>query len=499
MKKNYYLGIDVGTTGTKALIMDAAGKVKATDTSPHQLSIPKPSWSEQNPEQWWQATKRAIRSVIGSAGIDGKSIAAIGLSGQMHGLVCLDEKGKVLRPAIIWNDQRSAKEANLIEQTVGGKSALIKMAGNIAVTSFTLTKLLWVRRHEPEVYRKIRQILLPKDYVRFRLTGQYAGDVSDMSGTLMLNQQKRNWSEEIINKFDIDRRILPPVYESHEITGYITSRSARQTGLCTGTPVVAGAGDQPAGAVGLGIVKRGLVSAALGTSGVVFTHLDKYITDPTGRIQTFCSAVAGEYCMFGCILSAGGSLEWLSNVLKEQNFKSLDAQARQAREGCNGLFFLPYLTGERTPHLDPHARGSWVGITVQTTRADLIRSVMEGVAFAMNDAMMILRERGIKPGQIRLSGGGAKSTLWRKIQANVYGANCTTLQTEQGPAYGAAILAAVGAGQFNSVKQACDKIIKITNTTRPDAKTTRMYRRYYKQYHRLYPALKDEFPKIAKL
>lgn len=498
MKKVYYLGIDVGTTGTKALIMDAKGVVRATATWPHRLSMPRPSWSEQSPEQWWQSAKKAIRSVINSAGIDGKNIAAIGLTGQMHGLVCLDEKGNVLRPAIIWNDQRSAKEAELIERTVGGKSALIKMVGNIAVTSFTLTKLLWVRRHEPRVYRRIRHILLPKDYIRLRLTGLYAGDVSDMSGTLMLNQRKRNWSSEIINKFDIDKEILPPVYESHEITGRITAQAARQTGLYAGTPVVAGAGDQPAGAVGLGIVKPGLVSAALGTSGVVFTHLDRYITDPAGRLQTFCSAVAGEYCMFGCILSAGGSLEWLSRTLQD-DYKSLDAQARQARPGCNGLFFLPYLTGERTPHLDPYARGSWIGITARTTRSDLIRSVMEGVAFAMNDALTILRERGIKPKQIRLSGGGAKSALWRKIQSDVYGTNCATLRTEQGPAYGAAILAAVGVGQFNSVKQACDKIIKITDTIKPDTKTARMYLRYYKQYRRLYPALKDEFPKIAKL
>ncbi|MCK4626090.1 MAG: xylulokinase, partial [Phycisphaerae bacterium] len=377
----YYLGIDVGTSGTKALIMDARGRVLATATGFHTVSTPKPSWSEQNPRQWWTATVKAVRAAIAKAKINGEDIAGIGLTGQMHGLICLDNFGKVLRPAIIWNDQRTIEQTEEIERKTGGKAALIRLVGNVAMTSFTLTKLLWVRRYEPKVYEKISHILLPKDYIRLRLTGEYAGDVSDMSGTLMLDQRKRDWSSKMLKLFGIDREILPPVYESHEITGEVTRRAARQLGVSVGTPVVAGAGDQPAGAVGCGVVRAGVVSAAMGTSGVVLTHSPKYITDPDGGVQTFCSAVAGEYCMFGCILSAGGSAQWLAYTLGE-SYKSLDRQAGGSEPGCGGLFFLPYLTGERTPHADPLARGGWIGLTARTTRGELIRSVMEGATFA---------------------------------------------------------------------------------------------------------------------
>ena len=494
----YYLGIDVGTSGTKALIMNARGRVLATATGSHTVSSPKPAWSEQNPRQWWAATVQAVRAAIADAKIDGAQIAGIGLSGQMHGLVCLDDSGKPLRPAIIWNDQRTAEQADEIERKAGGKAALVRLVGNVAMTSFTLTKLLWVRRYEPKVYEKISRILLPKDYIRLRLTGEYAGDVSDMSGTLMLDQRKRDWSAKMLKLFAIDRKILPPVYESHEVTGLLTRASANRLGLASGTPVVAGAGDQPAGAVGCGVVKAGLVSAAMGTSGVVLTHSPKYITDPAGGVQTFCSAVAGEYCMFGCILSAGGSAQWLADTLGD-SYKSLDRQAAKAEAGCGGLFFLPYLTGERTPHADPLARGGWIGLTARTTRSELIRSVMEGATFAMNDALTILRNRGIRPRQIRLSGGGARSALWRQVQADIYGSTCVMVRTEEGPAYGAAILAAVGVGRYTSVRQACEAIVGTTRTIKPVPAAKRAYARYYRQYRRLYPALKDEFPRIAKL
>lgn len=505
-----YLGIDIGTSGTKALLMDASAKVLATATGPHEISSPHPGWSEQDGDNWWGATVQAVRGVIAKAGIDGKTVAAIGLSGQMHGLVITDGAGRPLRPAIIWNDQRSAAEAREIERRVGGKRKLIALVGNVAMTSFTLTKLLWVRRHEKRTYDRIKHLLLPKDYIRLRLTGEYVGDVSDMSGTLMLDQRRRDWSVKALSIFQVDRDILPPVVESHEITGRLRASVAQELGLAEGTPVVGGAGDQPAGAVGNGVVRDGLTSATMGTSGVVYVHSRRYKTDPAGRVQTFCSAVAGEYCMFGCVLAAGGSLQWYRNVLgaaeveraRRENvdpYELLTAQAASAPPGCEGVFFLPYLTGERTPHADPYARACWIGIHSRTTRNELVRSVMEGATFAMNDAVTILRSRGLKIRQIRLSGGGARSAFWRQLQADVYRATCVTINAEEGPAYGVALLAAVGAGEFRSVSEACQAGISITRTIRPQPKLARRYAELYAQYRRLYPALKAEFRQIAAL
>jgi len=506
----YYLGIDVGTSGTKALVMDVRGRVLATATGEHRISAPKPAWSEQDPRDWWRATVKAVRAAIASSGIDGSAVAGIGLSGQMHGLVCLGEGPDPLRPAIIWNDQRTAAEAEQIESAAGGKRGLIKLVGNVAMTSFTLTKLLWVRKHEPRVYEKIRHVLLPKDYVRYRLTGECAGDVSDMSGTLLLDPRKRDWSGAALKLFAVDRDILPPVYESHEVTGEVAARVGARLGVAAGTPVVAGAGDQPAGAVGNGIVRAGLVSATMGTSGVVFVHSPKYVTDPDGRVQTFCSAVAGQYCMFGCVLSAGGSFQWLRDTLGGEEvaaaaardidpYELLTRAAAKAPLGCEGLFWLPYLTGERTPHADPFARAGWVGITARTGRNELVRSVMEGATFAMTDIVTIFRGRGIRPREIRLSGGGARSAFWRQIQADIYGATCATVRTEEGPAYGAAILAAVGTGRFKSVPEACQAIVKVTRTVRPAAAARKAYARHYAEYVRLYPALREEFPRMARL
>ena len=505
-----YLGIDVGTSGTKALLMDASGKVLATATAPHDIASPKPGWSEQEPDNWWAATVQAVRAVIAQGGVDGRSVGAIGLSGQMHGLVITDAAGRPLRGAIIWNDQRSALQAAEIERRVGGRRKLIALVGNVAMTSFTLTKLLWVRRHEPRTYDRIKHLLLPKDYIRLRLTGEYAGDVSDMSGTLMLDQRKRDWSPKIISLFGLDRDILPPVVESHQVTGRVLASVAAELGLAAGTPVVGGAGDQPAGAVGNGVVRDGLTSATMGTSGVVYVHSRRYTTDPAGRVQTFCSAVAGEYCMFGCVLAAGGSLQWYRNVLGTAEiaqaaqqgvdpYELLAAQAAAAPAGCEGLFFLPYLTGERTPHADPFARACWIGIHSRTTRNELVRAVMEGATFAMNDVVTILRGRGLKIRQVRLSGGGARSEFWRQLQADVYRATCVTINAEEGPAYGAALLAGVGAGAFKNVGEACRAGITVTRTIRPQAKVARRYADLYAQYRRLYPALAGEFPRIADL
>jgi len=506
----YYLGIDIGTSGTKALVMDARAKVLATATGEHAISAPRPGWSEQDPANWWQATVRAVRQAIAKAGVDGRQVAGIGLSGQMHGLVILDRGGKVLRPSIIWNDQRTAREAAEIEAAVGGKKKLIALVGNVAQTSFTLTKLLWVRRNEPKTYDKIAHMLLPKDYIRLRLTGEFVGDVSDMSGTLILDQKKRNWSKKIISTFQLDQRILPPVVESHEITGRLAADVAEKLGLSAGTPVVGGGGDQPAGAVGNGVVVEGLTSATMGTSGVVYVHSSDYRTDPQSRVGTFCSCVQDEYCLFGCILSAGGSFQWFRNTLGQAEVKQakkqrcdpyelLTAQAAAAPAGCEGVFWLPYLTGERTPHGDPYARACWIGMHSRTTRNELVRSVMEGATFGMNDAVTLLRELGLSIRQIRLSGGGARSEFWRQLQADIYNATCVTINAEEGPAYGVALLAAAGTGRFKNVREACKAGISITRTIKPDAKSRKLYAQYYTQYRRLYPALKQEFALLAGL
>lgn len=507
----HYLGIDIGTSGTKTLVMTARGRVLAAATADHGISAPRPGWSEQDPDDWWGATVKATRAAVRKAGIDGSKIAGIGFSGQMHGLVITDKAGRPLRPSLIWNDQRTAEQAAQIESAMGGKKGLIRAVGNVAMTSFTLTKLLWVRRHEKRIYDRIKHLLLPKDYVRLCMTGEYVGDVSDMSGTLMLDQKKRDWSKKIISTFQLDADILPPVVESHEISGRLTGSAAAKLGLAEGTPVVGGGGDQPVGAVGNGVVVDGLTSATMGTSGVVFVHSKDYKTDPAGRVQTFCSSVDGEYCMFGCVLAAGGSFQWYRNVLGEGEmaearrrkidpYELLTAEAAKAPPGCEGLFFLPYLTGERTPHADPQAKACWIGIHSRTTRNELVRAVMEGATFAMNDVVSILRdEQRLKIRQIRLSGGGARSRFWRQLQADIYGTSCATINAEEGPAYGAALLAATGTGAFKNIREACKACIKVTRTIKPDAKGKRVYKKLHAQYVRLYPALKDEFARIAEL
>ena len=506
----YYLGIDIGTSGTKALLTDARAKVLASATCEHGISAPRPGWSEQNPDDWWKSAVKAVQAALAKAGIDARQVAGIGLSGQMHGLVVTDDAGKPLRPSIIWNDQRTSAEAAEIEAAVGGRKKLIRLVGNPAMTSYTLTKLLWVRKNEPKVYDRIRHLLLPKDYIRLRLTGEYVGEVSDMSGTLLLDQRTRDWSKKMIDTLENDAGILPPVVESHEVTGRLTSAAAGLLGLATGTPVVGGGGDQPAGAVGNGVVASGYVSAVMGTSGVVFVHSRDYKVDPEGRINTYCASVAGEYCMFGCVLSAGGSLQWFRNTLAAGEaaeakargvdpYELLDARAAEAPAGCEGVFWLPYLTGERTPHADPLARACWIGLHSRTTRNELIRAVLEGVTFAMNDSLVLMKGLGQRIRQVRLSGGGARSAFWRQLQADVYGRTCVTINAEEGPAYGAALLAAVGTGRFKDVPEACRAGIRVTRTIEPDAASRKFYAAYCQQYRRLYPALAPQFARIAAL
>jgi len=502
------MGIDVATTGAKALVCDEGGKVLAVATNSYPLDSPRPGWSEQDPQAWWQATVKSISRALDESGVDPGDVVGVGMTGQMHGAVFLDKGDKVLRPAILWNDQRTAEECAEITRAVGARR-LIKLVSNPALTGFTAPKIVWVRRNEPEVYEKARKILLPKDYIRFRLTGTFATDVSDASGTLLFSVAKRHWSEEMLELLDLDGELLPRAYESPEVCGSISALAAEETGLLAGTPVVAGGGDQAAGAVGNGIVKKGTLSATLGTSGVVFAFCDKLHTDPKGRVHTFCHAVPGRWHVMGVVLAAGGSFRWLRDNLGRQkqqgeastslSYEELTEEAARAPAGSEGLFFLPYLTGERTPHGDPYARGAWIGLTNRHGRPELIRSAMEGASFAMRDSLEIIRSMSIEVRQIRISGGGARSELWRSIQADIFNHPVVTINATEGPAFGAALLAAVGTRVFSSVEEACEATISVTSEMPVNQKNAETYERVYPLYRKLYQSLKKDFRAIAAL
>jgi xylulokinase len=504
------LGIDVGTSGTKTVAIDESGATLATASAEYPCDYPRPGWSEQDPDLWWSATVATIRDVLARAHLKPADIAGIGLSGQMHGAVLLDGNGYAVRKALLWNDQRTADECAEIEQRAGGREALIRMVGNPALTGFTAPKLLWVRKHEPEVWETVRQVLLPKDYVRYRLSGTYATEVSDASGTLLLDVANRRWSDELLGRLDLDPALLPDCTESPEVSATVGEIGSEATGLPRGTPIVGGGGDQPAGAVGNGIVRAGVVSAALGTSGVVFAYADEPGFDPLGRLQRFCHAVPGAFCAFGVVLSAGGSFRWVRDELGDVEVEAAPArgadpyellceEAALSKPGCEGLFFLPYLTGERTPHFDPKARGGWIGLTVRHTRADLIRSVLEGVAYAMRDSLELIRAMGVAPSELRVSGGGAKGALWRQILADVLGQDACTTNSEEGPAFGAALLAHVGIGTFATVPEACDATIRVVGRTAVQPRARAAYERAYPIYDRLYRDLKGAFAEIADL
>jgi xylulokinase len=506
----HLLGIDIGTSGTKTLICDQKGRVLATAMAEHPISSPKSGWSEQNPVDWWLAACKATKAVLKKSKLKAGDITGIGLSGQMHGSVFLGNGEKPLRPALLWNDQRTADQCFEIESKAGGREALIELVANPALTGFTAPKILWVQQHEPRVYEKTRHILLPKDYIRYCMTGEYATEVSDASGTLLLNVVNRTWSDKLLELLDIDKALMPRLHESPEVTGTLHAAGAAALGLRAGIPVVGGAGDQAAGAVGNGIVAPGIVSATLGTSGVVFAHSDSPTRDPKGRVHTMCHAVPGKWCVFGCMLSAGGSFQWLRNQLggaeiaaaKKKGidpYELLVARAAMAPAGSEGLFFLPYLTGERCPHPDPNARGGWIGLTARTTRDMLIRSLLEGVTFGMRDALEIMREMQIPIREIRASGGGARSDFWRHLQADVYDLPIVLTNASEGPAYGVALLAGVGTGVWGSVEQACKASIKPTTRTAPNRKLAATYSRHYTTYARLYGDLKDRFPEMAAL
>ena len=506
----HLLGIDIGTSGTKTLICDEDGKVLATAMAEHPISSPKTGWSEQNPRDWWSATVSATKSVLKKSKPKSADIGAIGLSGQMHGSVFLADGHQPLRPALLWNDQRTAEQCAEIESKAGGRSALIELVANPALTGFTAPKILWVRENEPKVYARTKHILLPKDYIRYCLTGEYATEVSDASGTLLLDVANRAWSQKLLSLLQIDAGLLPSLHESTVVSGKLHAAAAKELGLPVGLPVVGGGGDQAAGAVGNGIVTAGIVSATLGTSGVVFAHSDTPTRDPHGRVHTMCHAVPNKWCVFGCMLSAGGSFQWFRNQLAQAEVVAAKKQkcdpyellidlAKQAPVGSEGTFFLPYLTGERCPHPDPNARGGWIGVTARTTRNMLIRSLLEGVTFGMRDAIEIMKQMNVPMTQIRASGGGARSDFWRHLQADIYQHQIVTTNAAEGPAYGVALLAGVGTGVWNSVEEACKASIKSVTKIAPNKKLSALYDRHYRIYDKLYGDLKIRFGEMAAL
>jgi len=507
---NYYLGIDIGTTGTRAVLIDGEGKVIGGQSADHEpISTPEPQWAEQSPENWWSAAQQAVTGVLRRCGVKGDAVHGIGLSGQMHGLVLLDKKQQVLRPSIIWCDQRCQAEAEAITQTVG-YDKLISITCNPALTGFTAPKLAWVRGHEPSVFDKVQKVLLPKDYIRFRLTGEFAAEVSDASGTTLFDVVQRRWSDDIIAALKFNREWFPDVHESVTVSGKLSASVAQNLGLKSGTPVVGGGGDQASGGVGNGIVAPGIVSSTIGTSGVVFAFMVNPARDQKGRVHTFCHAVPQKWHVMGVTQGAGLSLRWvrdhlgglevsLGALLKQDSYELLTREAAQAKPGCEGLIFLPYLMGERTPHLDANARGVLFGLTGRHTRADVLRAVLEGVAYSLKDSFQIFEEMRVPVTQVRASGGGGRSALWRQIQADIFGKEICTVAADEGAAFGAALMAAVGTGGFASVEQACAQSIQLANHTRPIEENAKRYADYYEVYRSLYGALKPSFDRVTRL
>jgi len=491
--KQYFIGIDSSTTATKAILIDQDGKIIGIASSEYGYDTPFPLWSEQDPQLWWLATIDSIRKVIASSGVSPQDVKGIGLTGQMHGLVILDANGDVLRPAILWNDQRTQRQCDTIRQVIG-KEAFIQLTGNDALTGFTAPKILWVRDEEPQVYQRIRHVLLPKDFVRLKLTGEYAIDRADGSGTVLFDLAKRDWSNGLIEKLGMQADWFPKTFEGTEQTGRLTKSAAAATGLAENIPIYAGGGDQSAAAVGTGAVEAGILSISLGTSGVVFATTDSPFIEPEGRLHAFCHAVPGKWHLMGVMLSAAGSLRWFRDTFKENlGFDEIVAFAGQSPAGSRGLLFMPYLTGERTPHPDPLARGGFIGITVRNTFGDFARSVLEGVAFGLRDSFELMKSAGLKGiDHVRITGGGAKNPLWLQIIADVLNTKIFTVDSEEGAAFGAALLAATGAGVYTSVEDACRETVHRLDEVKPSADAA-LYENLYASYRGLYPALKGTF------
>ncbi len=490
------LGIDVSTTATKAVLVDERGSVLGIASRDYPFEQPQPLWSEQDPASWWTAATAAIRQVLAATGIDPSAIAAVGLTGQMHGLVLLDASDLVVRPAILWNDQRTGAECDLIRQALGPER-LIRITGNDALTGFTAPKLVWVRDHEPDAWARAAHVLLPKDYVRLQLTGEHALDKADGAGTLLFDLAARTWSDVVLEALEIPREWLPRTFEGPEVTGAVSASAAAATGLRPGTPVVAGGGDQAANAVGVGAVVPGRMALSLGTSGVVFATTDAPLYEPEGRVHAFCHAVPDRWHFMSVMLSAAGSLRWFRDAIAPGvSFDDLVAGAADVPAGSGGLSFLPYLSGERSPYPDPLARGAFVGLTLAHDRRHLTRAVLEGVAYGLRDGLDAMVAAGMPaPGQIRASGGGTASPLWRQILADVLDAEIATVNTTEGAAYGAGLLAAVGAGWFATVEAAAAALVTATPVAAPGPDTAR-YAFGHTIYRELYPALAPSFHRM---
>jgi len=507
MSDKYLLGIDLGTSGTKTVLFHQDGTVVASATVEYPLSQPENGWAEQAPEDWWNAAVQTISAVLQKSAVDPETIVGLGISGQMHGLVMLDEACKVQRPCIIWADQRTGAECAEITEIIGAER-LIEITANPALTGFTAGKIRWVQKHQPEIYAKCRHILLPKDYLRYKLTGDFATEVSDASGMQLLDVPNRCWSDEVLMKLGIEKSYLGKVYESTEVTGHISAEAARITGLSEKTLVVGGAGDNAAAAVGTGVVADGRAFTTIGTSGVVFAHTDSLAIDPKGRVHTFCCAVPGAWHVMGVVQAAGLSLKWFRDTfctaemetaaqMGVDSYQLMDVEAAKSPIGSNRLLYLPYLMGERTPHLDPDCRGVFFGLSAMHGKRDLMRAVFEGVSFALNDCLNVLDEMGVKPAQMLATGGGGRSEFWRQMLADVYDCKVVTTNSKEGPALGVAILAGVGAGLYTSVKEACDRMIRISGEQLPIAENQPAYAKYYEQYKALYPDMKDAFKRLT--
>jgi len=495
---DYVLGIDVGTGGTRAVLVDKAGAIAASATSEHvPFASPQTGWAEQDPHDWWKAAGLAIKQVLAAAG--NPHVVCVGLAGQMHGAVLLDEDDQVLRPALIWCDQRTQAQCDWLNSKIGERK-IIELTCNPALTNFTLTKLLWVRDNEPEIWKRFRRVLLPKDYVRFRLTGEHAMDVADASGTLMLDVTHRRWSQEMMSASGLPMSCLPKLFESPEMCARVSDAGAAHSGLKPGTPVVAGAGDQAGGAVGMGIVRAGAVSATIGTSGVVFAATDTPAMDAKGRVHTFCHAVPGRWHVMGVTQASGLSFRWIRDLLRNSGELSYDDLTREAAAvpaGSDGILWAPYLMGERTPHLDPSARGTLTGLAASHTRGHVVRAVLEGVAFSLKDTFSLFAEMKVPVNKVRLGGGGARSDLWRQIQADVYEHEVEILTAEEGAAYGGALLAGVGSKFWGSVEEACDDVVSVQTRVSPEPRSAAAIKKQYENYQRLYPALKPIFARMS--
>ena len=490
------LGLDVGTTGARAVAVDESGHLISEASSEYPLHTPHPGWAEQDPEDWWRGAKEALSEVAGQ--VEDQAVG-IGLTGQMHGSVFLNSSDEVIRPALLWNDQRTEKQCEKITEAVGAER-LIRIAGNPALTGFQAPKVLWLHDEEPENYENTSRVLLPKDYVRLKLTGEYATDASDAAGTLFLDVGKRNWSQEILDALEVPIEWMPTVHEGPENTGKLRENVANELGLPSGIPVAAGGGDNAAAAVGVGVVQEGVISSSVGTSGVIFAHTGEFTPDPSGALHAFCHAVPDAYHLMGVTLSAGGSLAWWHDTLDERfDYEELSELAAQAPPGSEGLLFLPYLSGERTPHSDPAARGSFFGLTNRHDKSHMTRALMEGVIFSLRDSVEIMRELGTPIEQVRATGGGAKGELWRQLQADIYGLPIHRTTTDEGPAYGAALLAGVAAGVYEDVQEASAQVELRDGATEPEEENVRFYEEYYEVYRTLYPATYKQMHRLSEL